>query len=116
MFFFFFSSRRRHTRSKRDWSSDVCSSDLRMVQGKVEHPVSSAGAAVDSTDRLAGEKLAHREAAERHDDLRLDRRDLTLQKMIARGDLVRLGIAIVGWPTLHDVGDKNIRPLQADRG
>src|SRR2546428_10279933 len=25
---FFFSSRRRHTRSDRDWSSDVCSSDL----------------------------------------------------------------------------------------
>src|SRR5438105_6762782 len=28
VFFFFFSSRRRHTRSTRDWSSDVCSSDL----------------------------------------------------------------------------------------
>src|SRR2546429_1471720 len=28
-FFFFFSSRRRHTRCSRDWSSDVCSSDLR---------------------------------------------------------------------------------------
>src|SRR6266511_1546985 len=28
MFFFFFSSRRRHTRFSRDWSSDVCSSDL----------------------------------------------------------------------------------------
>src|SRR5216683_7050834 len=28
-YFFFFSSRRRHTRSDRDWSSDVCSSDLR---------------------------------------------------------------------------------------
>src|SRR5690349_22779150 len=28
-FFFFFSSRRRHTRSLRDWSSNVCSSDLR---------------------------------------------------------------------------------------
>src|SRR5204862_1002955 len=27
-FCFFFSSRRRHTRSLRDWSSDVCSSDL----------------------------------------------------------------------------------------
>src|SRR2546421_6918422 len=27
--FFFFSSRRRHTRSDRDWSSDVCSSDLK---------------------------------------------------------------------------------------
>src|SRR5438105_10393890 len=29
--FFFFSSRRRHTRSTRDWSSDVCSSDLVLV-------------------------------------------------------------------------------------
>src|SRR2546421_305574 len=29
--FFFFSSRRRHTRSDRDWSSDVCSSDLANV-------------------------------------------------------------------------------------
>src|SRR5690554_8014957 len=28
MLFFFFSSRRRHTRCGRDWSSDVCSSDL----------------------------------------------------------------------------------------
>src|SRR5699024_11839766 len=29
---FFFSSRRRHTRSKRDWSSDVCSSDLEKAE------------------------------------------------------------------------------------
>src|SRR5215510_10384976 len=28
LFFFFFSSRRRHTSWPRDWSSDVCSSDL----------------------------------------------------------------------------------------
>src|SRR5690606_41163817 len=28
---FFFSSRRRHTRFSRDWSSDVCSSDLKVV-------------------------------------------------------------------------------------
>src|SRR6266513_4845513 len=33
--FFFFSSRRRHTRSKRDWSSDVCSSDLEMQRLRV---------------------------------------------------------------------------------
>src|SRR5699024_11515426 len=31
---FFFSSRRRHTRSKRDWSSDVCSSDLNYMAEK----------------------------------------------------------------------------------
>src|SRR5216683_5782078 len=31
-FIFFFSSRRRHTRSDRDWSSDVCSSDLKVTE------------------------------------------------------------------------------------
>src|SRR5207253_3627425 len=31
LLFFFFSSRRRHTRWPRDWSSDVCSSDLSKV-------------------------------------------------------------------------------------
>src|SRR2546421_6714221 len=39
--FFFFSSRRRHTRSDRDWSSDVCSSDLNslpFVVGDGVHP------------------------------------------------------------------------------
>src|SRR2546426_2877569 len=33
MFFFFFSSRRRHTRLQGDWSSDVCSSDLKGCAG-----------------------------------------------------------------------------------
>ena len=32
---FFFSSRRRHTRLRRDWSSDVCSSDLPTVLIKI---------------------------------------------------------------------------------
>src|SRR5439155_6834291 len=32
IFFFFFSSRRRHTRWPRDWSSDVCSSDLEVLR------------------------------------------------------------------------------------
>src|SRR5256884_1024950 len=32
--FFFFSSRRRHTRCSRDWSSDVCSSDLRATPAR----------------------------------------------------------------------------------
>src|SRR6266576_5466080 len=36
LFFFFFSSRRRHTRSLRDWSSDVCSSDLDGAGGTVQ--------------------------------------------------------------------------------
>src|SRR5258707_10289617 len=43
--FFFFSSRRRHTRYWRDWSSDVCSSDLFLITastdlhiGRTENP------------------------------------------------------------------------------
>src|SRR5215203_6737352 len=35
--FFFFSSRRRHTRYWRDWSSDVCSSDLGNLTGQVRN-------------------------------------------------------------------------------
>src|SRR3712207_8139179 len=35
--FFFFSSRRRHTRYWRDWSSDVCSSDLDAQQERERH-------------------------------------------------------------------------------
>src|SRR2546430_10490479 len=40
-FFFFFSSRRRHTRFDCDWSSDVCSSDLRL--GAERDPISIIG-------------------------------------------------------------------------
>src|SRR2546422_7455567 len=34
-FVFFFSSRRRHTRCSRDWSSDVCSSDLNVTVARL---------------------------------------------------------------------------------
>src|SRR2546429_330793 len=34
--FFFFSSRRRHTRCSRDWSSDVCSSDLEALLAEMD--------------------------------------------------------------------------------
>src|SRR5207253_3723669 len=45
--FFFFSSRRRHTRWPRDWSSDVCSSDLDWLAG-----VPTRGNLPIETDRL----------------------------------------------------------------
>src|SRR5206468_7718049 len=43
---FFFSSRRRHTRSDRDWSSDVCSSDLAAMYGAAAAPTSQVMAAI----------------------------------------------------------------------
>src|SRR5256885_12139153 len=47
--FFFFSSRRRHTRLQGDWSSDVCSSDLRLstIREANEIVVLDAGAVVE---------------------------------------------------------------------
>src|SRR3712207_9033363 len=66
---FFFSSRRRHTRYWRDWSSDVCSSDLMGVprargrrhdpehdgHGGTEHGTVGTGAAAGAAvDRKSG--------------------------------------------------------------
>src|SRR3712207_2320745 len=58
--FFFFSSRRRHTRYWRDWSSDVCSSDLmdRLIcgdvgYGKTEIAVRAAFKAVQDGKQVA---------------------------------------------------------------
>src|SRR5699024_11548276 len=50
----FFSSRRRHTRSKRDWSSDVCSSDLRVFSALVspENTLASFRRALDDGAQL----------------------------------------------------------------
>src|SRR5690349_7270322 len=55
---FFFSSRRRHTRSLRDWSSDVCSSDL-ILAGSRRYRLGS-GPALGYVGRpLAGVELDH---------------------------------------------------------
>src|SRR6266704_6355422 len=65
-FFFFFSSRRRHTRSKRDWSSDVCSSDLASVLTMISAPCRSdssrpaVNAAARSEERRVGKECRSR--------------------------------------------------------
>src|SRR3989442_9181624 len=50
--FFFFSSRRRHTRCGRDWSSDVCSSDLLLLSVCVA-ALPAAAAAAQGSDSLS---------------------------------------------------------------
>src|SRR5215813_5947970 len=55
LFFFFFSSRRRHTRCGRDWSSDVCSSDLAAkvnLSGRVDADDGAALIELIGLDRL----------------------------------------------------------------
>src|SRR3989449_2203270 len=52
--FFFFSSRRRHTRCSRDWSSDVCSSDL-APSGKPEGKVKAKDAKMKVRDEASAD-------------------------------------------------------------
>src|SRR6266704_4898915 len=56
-YLFFFSSRRRHTRSKRDWSSDVCSSDLAGEHHARDREPPLADLAVVSHEELAQLRL-----------------------------------------------------------
>src|SRR5690606_40571195 len=57
--FFFFSSRRRHTRFSRDWSSDVCSSDLEFVAGHDEISL-VAGSPMASGNQTVGVRNTRR--------------------------------------------------------
>src|SRR2546421_5245208 len=56
-FFFFFSSRRRHTRSDRDWSSDVCSSDLRTAHNLEKMVSARAASAMAGSSKAIFDEL-----------------------------------------------------------
>src|SRR5690554_7539545 len=58
--FFFFSSRRRHTRCGRDWSSDVCSSDLRKhIAIAIHRAISELAATIVRSHQLYCPSPAH---------------------------------------------------------
>src|SRR5205807_5192178 len=72
---FFFSSRRRHTRLQGDWSSDVCSSDLDLLDdrfGFADREIArddvARGAALIGlvAERQQRARVAHRQASRRH--------------------------------------------------
>src|SRR6266478_7842755 len=75
-YFFFFSSRRRHTRFDCDWSSDVCSSDLRSLQAEIERSMRDVRAACADWPKM---QSAARQAAEDLNSLgsRFDVLDIT---------------------------------------
>src|SRR5437868_13080147 len=65
VYFFFFSSRRRHTRSKRDWSSDVCSSDLPASSRRGECPAARFARADTTAARRLTSRAGRRRSEER---------------------------------------------------
>src|SRR5260370_8938992 len=56
LLFFFFSSRRRHTRFKCDWSSDVCSSDLKTNPKRQNHDQQHYRCSCGQFDAFVAEK------------------------------------------------------------
>src|SRR5207245_8702583 len=78
LFGFFFSSRRRHTRCYRDWSSDVCSSDLGEAQlagaERVEAVGSSGVVVVDPVEAVGLVAGAARAVGARRAEVRSEER------------------------------------------
>src|SRR5690606_41173068 len=87
LFVFFFSSRRRHTRFSRDWSSDVCSSDLIAEDvddsglGELGLPGASAAAkiVIEGGALLKGGDISLRASAQAQDQW-----DVTAARQIGR--------------------------------
>src|SRR5206468_7478458 len=100
----FFSSRRRHTRSDRDWSSDVCSSDLSMGtphENLVALQLFNAVVAVSAL--LLGAAITERDGAERRgaaDYTRLQLSEGRLRLALERSEERRVGKegGARGWP------------------
>src|SRR6266496_72766 len=90
--FFFFSSRRRHTRSLRDWSSDVCSSDHLPPAGpagledrELPPPLRVAQVHADGAEVYAEQDHRHRQ----QEILNPQRRDAIREVLEAGQDVVR---------------------------
>ena len=71
--------------------------------------------AVRLRDPRARHERAHRVAAERHDDRRIEDLELAAQVRRAGGDLVGLRVAVVRRPAFDDVGDEHVLASPADR-
>src|SRR5215208_1310096 len=109
--FFFFSSRRRHTRWPRDWSSDVCSSDLALA-----HPDRTTTAELAATvlaedlrlQRLAEDLLLLTKADEHSLALRrrpVDLDDLVFEEAGRLRDATRLRVATAAVSAARVEGD-----------
>src|ERR1700687_4813547 len=85
------------------------------IHRKYHEPVGRlADLPVNSGDRLAREEFVHRVPAERDDHARLQDLEVTVAPDIARGDLVGKRVAVLGRPVADDVGDEDLRPVEAD--
>src|SRR6266498_4726623 len=100
--FFFFSSRRRHTRCGRDWSSDVCSSDLverdveRRVIDVILKALVEADDDVDRSTLVTGGEIARQRAGGDRELLDASLDEVARRRGLGKDDEVGLGIELHG--------------------
>src|SRR5690606_40274349 len=82
---FFFSSRRRHTRFSRDWSSDVCSSDLLPTGERSMTTVKTLAALQREHDRIEAAKL--RELQKRFTQLQTLRKNIDTELLVLADEI-----------------------------
>src|SRR3989442_985685 len=71
---------------------------------------------MDAGDRLAGEELRHRVAAEGDDDPWPQNLEVAAQPYVACRDLLGQRVTVLRWPVADDVGDEDLAPIEADAG
>src|SRR2546421_8874079 len=77
-------------------------------------PADNTGPAMNSADLFSAKELCHRVAAQGNDDQRLNGGYLPIKIVVACVNFCGQWIAIIGWPALYYVGDKNIFAFQID--
>src|SRR5688500_20264061 len=91
IFCFFFSSRRRHTRLQGDWSSDVCSSDLRWTAAEPtlrwlrQNAVGLAVTIEDVSEQIAALALQGPTSAGRSEERRVGKEGITRWRSYHKG-------------------------------
>src|SRR5207249_5021249 len=106
---FFFSSRRRHTRSKRDWSSDVCSSDLDAVARREERGGRLSIVRFD----LAAVRKREQARDSRQRRVGNHRRERHAQDLLSGGDDQILAVALDAdryFPGVYAVAEPAVKP------
>src|SRR5690349_23562701 len=91
LLYFFFSSRRRHTRSLRDWSSDVCSSDL-WKRSTAPSARRRRRTGSDATAAAGAPRGVPRRRSEEHTSELQSRRDLVCRLLLEKKKYKQLAI------------------------
>src|SRR5438874_1331001 len=86
----------------------------RVEHGDTNIAIFFTGPAMNSADLFSAKELCHRVAAQGNDDQRLNGGYLPIKIVVACVNFCGQWIAIIGWPTLYHVGDKNIFAFQID--